>query len=255
MFKKSALLGSLIAAATFGTAQAEPLFAFLNDQPAQTQQVAPQYAPLDQAEVGEDAQLDPSLQRQVVSYSTREAPGTIVIDTPHTYLYLVLGNGQAMRYGIGVGREGFTWAGVQNIARKAEWPDWYPPAEMIKRQPYLPRMTMGGPGNPLGARAMYLGSTEYRIHGTNDPTTIGKQVSSGCVRLTNDDVTDLYNRVQVGAKVIVMPMNGTAVARAPAARPMNSAQVQPVSMTSSYASAPQSNAQQTWATIRPNNLY
>ena len=123
-----------------------------------------------------------------------------------------------MRYGIGVGREGFTWAGVKHVARKAEWPDWYPPAEMIARQPYLPRMTAGGPGNPLGARAMYLGGTEYRIHGTNDPTTIGKQVSSGCIRLTNDDVTDLYNRVQVGAKVIVLPQSAPAqtAQRAPA---------------------------------------
>ena len=257
MFKKSTLLGSLIAAAalTGGAAQAEPLFAFA-DQPAQTQQVAPQYAPLDQAEVGEDAQLDPRLQRQVVAYATREAPGTVVIDTPNTYLYLVLGNGQAMRYGIGVGREGFTWNGVQKVARKAEWPDWYPPAEMIARQPYLPRVTMGGPGNPLGARAMYLGSSEYRIHGTNDPTTIGKQVSSGCIRLTNDDVTDLYNRVQVGAKVVVMPMNGAAtVARAPSARPVNAAQMQPVSMTASYAPAETSQAQQTWATIRPASVY
>ena len=250
MFKKSILLGSLIAAAALSgsAAKAEPLFAFLNNQPGQTQQVAPQYAPVDQTD--EDAQLDPRLQRQVVNYSTNEAPGTVVIDTPNTYLYLVLGNGQAMRYGIGVGREGFTWAGIKQIARKAEWPDWYPPAEMIKRQPYLPRMTMGGPGNPLGARAMYLGSSEYRIHGTNDPTTIGKQVSSGCIRLTNEDVTDLYNRVQVGAKVIVMPMNGsTTVARAPAARPLNAAQIQPVSLSSSYMSARLSNAQQTWASI------
>jgi lipoprotein-anchoring transpeptidase ErfK/SrfK len=257
MFKKSVtkslVLGSLIAAAAFGTAQADPLFAFLNDEP-QVQQTAPQYTNMDQADVGEDAQLDPRLQRQVVNYPTREAPGTIIIDTPNTYLYLVLGNGQAMRYGIGVGREGFTWAGVKNVARKAEWPDWYPPAEMIKRQPYLPRMTMGGPGNPLGARAMYLGTSEYRIHGTNDPTTIGKQVSSGCVRLTNEDVTDLYNRVQVGAKVIVLPMTGTTVARAPAARPINSAQnrniAQPVSLSASYADAPQSTAQRTWSTIR-----
>jgi lipoprotein-anchoring transpeptidase ErfK/SrfK len=258
MFKKSALLGSLIAVAAFGTAQAEPLFAFFNNEPAQAQQVAPQYAPVDQADVGEDAQLDPRLQRQVVNYSTREAPGTIIIDTPHTYLYLVLGNGQAMRYGIGVGREGFTWAGVQNVARKAEWPDWYPPAEMIKRQPYLPRMTMGGPGNPLGARAMYLGSSEYRIHGTNNPATIGKQVSSGCIRLTNEDVTDLYNRVAVGAKVVVLPMNGAIVARAQT-RPVNNAQAQPVSMSSSYASAPQTTAQRTWsnigATIRPAGIY
>jgi lipoprotein-anchoring transpeptidase ErfK/SrfK len=253
MFKKS-MLGSLIAAAALscGAAQAEPLFAFLNNQPAQTQQVAPQYAPVDQADVSEDAQLDPRLQRQMVNYSTSEAPGTIVIDTPNTYLYLVLGNGQAMRYGIGVGREGFTWAGVKQIARKAEWPNWYPPAEMIKRQPYLPRMTMGGPGNPLGARAMYLGSSEYRIHGTNNPATIGKQVSSGCIRLTNEDVTDLYNRVQVGAKVVVLPQNNT-IARAQT--PARQATAQQVSMTSSYVPAPQSGAQRTWATIRPNGVY
>jgi lipoprotein-anchoring transpeptidase ErfK/SrfK len=137
-------------------------------------------------------------------YAGHEARGTIIIDTPNTFLYYVLGNGKAIRYGIGVGREGFTWSGVKSIARKAEWPDWYPPQEMIARQPYLPRMTAGGPGNPLGARAMYLGGTEYRIHGTNDPTTIGKQVSSGCIRLTNDDVINLYDRVQVGAKVIVL---------------------------------------------------
>jgi lipoprotein-anchoring transpeptidase ErfK/SrfK len=250
MFKKSILLGSLVATAalTCSAAKAEPLFAFLS-QPARTQQVAPQYAPVEQNDVAEDAQLDPRLQRQVVNYSTREAPGTIVIDTPNTYLYYVLGGGKAMRYGIGVGREGFTWAGVKNVARKAEWPDWYPPAEMIKRQPYLPRMTMGGPGNPLGARAMYLGSSEYRIHGTNNPATIGKQVSSGCIRLTNEDVTDLYNRVQVGAKVVVMPMNGgTTFARAPA--PHRQIIAQQVSMTSSYAPAAQSGAQQTWSTIR-----
>ena len=117
-----------------------------------------------------------------------EAPGTIIIDTPHTYLYYVLGNGQAIRYGIGVGREGFTWSGVKQVGRKAEWPDWYPPADMIARQPYLPRWMAGGPGNPLGARAMYLGGTEYRIHGTNEPSTIGKHVSSGCIRMPNEDV-------------------------------------------------------------------
>jgi lipoprotein-anchoring transpeptidase ErfK/SrfK len=148
------------------------------------------------------------LRRQVVSYSGTEAPGTIVIDTPNTYLYLVLGNGKAMRYGIGIGRDGFTWSGVETITRMNEWPDWYPPAEMIGRQPYLPRFMAGGPGNPLGARAMYLGNTVYRIHGTNDPTTIGKRVSSGCIRLTNDDVSDLYSRAKVGTKVVVLPMSG-----------------------------------------------
>ena len=251
MFKKSILLGSLVAAAALScsAAKAEPLFAFFNDQPGQSQQVAPQYAPVDQADVGEDAQLDPRLQRQVVNYSTNEAPGTVVIDTPNTYLYLVLGNGQAMRYGIGVGREGFTWNGVQKVARKAEWPDWYPPAEMIKRQPYLPRVTLGGPGNPLGARALYLGTSEYRIHGTNDPTTIGKTVSSGCIRLTNEDVTDLYSRVQVGAKVVVLPQ--ATEARAPVQQRQRTAQQ--VSMTSSYA-AP-SRAQRTWASIAPGDLY
>ena len=158
----------------------------------------------------------PRLQKQIVDYPSREAPGTVIIDTPHTFLYYVLGDGKALRYGIGVGREGFTWSGVKKVARKAEWPDWYPPAEMVARQPYLPRMTAGGPGNPLGARAMYIGNTEYRIHGTNDPTTIGKRVSSGCIRLTNEDVEDLYNRVQIGAKVIVLPQDGAVAKRAAA---------------------------------------
>jgi lipoprotein-anchoring transpeptidase ErfK/SrfK len=145
--------------------------------------------------------------RQVVSYQTGEAPGTVVVDTPNTYLYLVLGNGKALRYGIGVGRDGFTWAGTKTVEKKAEWPDWHPPQEMLQRQPYLPRMMAGGPGNPLGARAMYLSGSVYRIHGTNAPSTIGQRVSSGCIRLTNDDVVDLYNRVKVGAKVVVLPMS------------------------------------------------
>ncbi len=198
-------LTALIAAAALscGTAQAQPKFAF--NSPA-----APQYAPLEDNDQAADAQLDPRLQRQVVNYASNEAPGTVIIDTPHTFLYYVLGNGKAIRYGIGVGRQGFTWSGVKQVARKAEWPDWYPPSEMIARQPYLPRMVAGGPGNPLGARAMYLGGTEYRIHGTNDPTTIGKRVSSGCIRLTNEDVEDLYSRVQVGAKVIVLPQSQPA---------------------------------------------
>jgi lipoprotein-anchoring transpeptidase ErfK/SrfK len=147
------------------------------------------------------------LRRATVSFETREAPGTIIIDTGNTYLYYVLGQGRAIRYGVGVGREGFTWSGVQTISRKAEWPDWHPPAEMIARQPYLPRFMAGGPGNPLGARAMYLGSSQYRIHGTNNPSTIGKFVSSGCIRLTNEDVTDLFNRVDVGTRVVVLPKN------------------------------------------------
>jgi lipoprotein-anchoring transpeptidase ErfK/SrfK len=160
---------------------------------------------------GESAVLPPELRRQVVSYPSREAPGTIVIDTPNTYLYYVLGGGSALRYGIGVGREGFTWSGTERVSRTAEWPDWSPPPEMIGRQPYLPRFMAGGPGNPLGARALYLGNTAYRIHGTNDPTTIGHRVSSGCIRLTNEDVIDLYGRVRVGAKVIVLPAGPRAV--------------------------------------------
>ncbi|MBS0529497.1 MAG: L,D-transpeptidase, partial [Proteobacteria bacterium] len=155
--------------------------------------------------------LPERLRRAVVAYNTHEAPGTVIIDTGHTSLYYVLGDNRAIRYGVGVGRQGFTWSGVQTISRKAEWPDWHPPAEMIARQPYLPRFMAGGPGNPLGARAMYLGSSEYRIHGTNDPTTIGKFVSSGCIRLTNEDVEDLFSRVQVGAKAIVLPKSGRSL--------------------------------------------
>lgn len=146
-----------------------------------------------------------SASRQLVSYPSDEAPGTVVIDTANTYLYYVVGRGKAVRYGIGVGREGFTWSGVQTVTRKAEWPDWFPPTEMLTRQPYLPRVMAGGPGNPLGARAIYLGETPYRIHGTNQPSTIGGRVSSGCIRLLNDDVIDLYERVNVGTKVVVLP--------------------------------------------------
>jgi lipoprotein-anchoring transpeptidase ErfK/SrfK len=166
---------------------------------------------------GGSADMPANLRRQVVAYPTSEAPGTIVIDTPHTYLYLVLGGGKAMRYGIGVGRDGFTWSGTQTISRKQEWPDWIPPAEMVQRQPYLPRFMAGGPGNPLGARAMYLGSTVYRIHGTNQPSTIGKFVSSGCIGMLNDDVSDLFERTKVGTRVVVMPGGpppGTATASA-----------------------------------------
>ncbi len=147
----------------------------------------------------------PALQRQVVAYGGTEAPGTIIIDPAHTFLYLTLGGGRAMRYGIGVGREGFEWSGVEAISRKAEWPDWIPPTAMVARQPYLPRWIAGGPGNPLGARALYLGHTDYRIHGTNAPDSIGQHMSSGCIRMLNEDVIDLYNRVQIGAKVIVLP--------------------------------------------------
>lgn len=156
------------------------------------------------------AVLPERLQRKIVSFESREAPGTIVIDTGNTTLYYVLGQGRAIRYGVGVGREGFTWSGVQTVSRKAAWPDWIPPAEMIARQPYLPRFVAGGPGNPLGAAAMYLGSSTYRIHGTNDPSTIGKFVSSGCIRLTNEDVQDLFSRVSVGTRVVVLAKTRSA---------------------------------------------
>jgi lipoprotein-anchoring transpeptidase ErfK/SrfK len=147
--------------------------------------------------------LEPEWQKQMVYYRTTEPPGTIIVQTSERHLYLVQGNNRAIRYGIGVGREGFQWQGLLKISRKAEWPDWVPPPEMIQRQPYLPRFMAGGPGNPLGARAMYLGSTVYRIHGTNRPDTIGTAISSGCFRLVNGDVSDLYDRVAVGTKVVV----------------------------------------------------
>jgi lipoprotein-anchoring transpeptidase ErfK/SrfK len=160
--------------------------------------------PEEQPEVG-PAQLPAHLRRQEVSFATKEPAGTIVVDTANTHLYYVLGGGRAIRYGVRVGRDGFTWNGVQKISRKAEWPDWHPPTEMIERQPYLPRFMAGGPGNPLGARAMYLGSTVYRIHGTNQPSTIGKFVSSGCIGMLNEDVSDLFDRAKVGTRVVVMP--------------------------------------------------
>ncbi len=167
-----------------------------------------------------NAALPEHLRRQIVTYPTREPAGTIVVDTPNTYLYYVLGDGRAIRYGIGVGRDGFTWSGVKSIERKTEWPDWYPPADMLARQPYLPRMMAGGPGNPLGARAMYIGGTVYRIHGTNAPHTIGKHVSSGCIRMLNEDVTDLYERAKVGGKVVVLADTASRTAGAqPQARP------------------------------------
>jgi lipoprotein-anchoring transpeptidase ErfK/SrfK len=176
-----------------------------NSFPADSVMVTPQAD-----EDGIAVETPERFRRTEVSFNTREAPGTVVIDTANTQLYYVLGNGRAMRYGVGVGREGFTWSGTQTVTRKAEWPDWHPPAEMIARQPYLPRFMAGGPGNPLGARAMYLGSSVYRIHGTNDPSTIGKFVSSGCIRLTNEDVADLFSRVSVGTRVVVLPKSGAA---------------------------------------------
>jgi len=202
LIRNAAAIATFVAATTFTySASANPFFLFgpvLQPAAPAPEQVAP----------GSEgrAEAPARFRRQVVDYRTNEAPGTIIIDTPNTYLYLVLGNGKAMRYGIGVGREGFTWSGVQSITKKAEWPDWTPPAEMIARQPYLPRYMAGGPGNPLGARAMYLGNTIYRIHGTNSPSTIGGRVSSGCIRMINEDVIDLYSRVNVGTKVVVLPM-------------------------------------------------
>ena len=150
-----------------------------------------------------DEQLPLQFRRQVVLYRSTEPPGTIIVQTAERFLYVVQPGGRAIRYGIGVGREGFQWQGLQHITRKQEWPDWTPPAEMIARQPYLPRFMAGGPGNPMGARALYLGETVYRIHGTNQPRTIGTAVSSGCFRLVNGDVIDLYDRIPVGTKVII----------------------------------------------------
>jgi lipoprotein-anchoring transpeptidase ErfK/SrfK len=150
-----------------------------------------------------DEQLPPQYQRQVVLYRSNEPPGTIIVHTAERFLYVVQPNGRALRYAIGVGREGFQWQGLLHITRKQEWPDWTPPPEMIERQPYLPRFMAGGPGNPMGARALYLGATVYRIHGTNQPQTIGSAVSSGCFRLVNPDIIDLYERIPVGTKVIV----------------------------------------------------
>jgi len=201
-----------------------------------------------QPETGQAKELPPNLKKQLVDYSSREPAGTLIIDTANTYLYLVLGGGKALRYGIGVGREGFTWNGTERISRMSEWPDWHPPSEMIDRQPYLPRFMAGGPGNPLGARALYLGKTLYRIHGTNQPSTIGTFVSSGCIRLINEDVEDLYSRVQVGTRVVVLPgrpaenvVNGAApqsaangAAPVSAGAPMNTAPPSTASVPRSY---------------------
>jgi lipoprotein-anchoring transpeptidase ErfK/SrfK len=183
------------AALWFGSAGAAPVSSSLGNN----------FAAQSQSATGIDVGLAPDLQRQVINYPTIAAPFTVVIDTEHTYLYYVLGDGKAIRYGIGVGRDGFKWSGAEAVTRKAEWPDWTPPQEMIARQPYLPRWMAGGESNPLGARAIYLGNTMYRIHGTNMPETIGHDVSSGCIRLLNEDVIDLYSRVNVGTKIVVLP--------------------------------------------------
>lgn len=207
----SLMLAAAFAAFSFAASAQTLAFApAANNGSAAFQQISP-----DGDDAAPTTQPRPELRRQIVNYATTEPAGTIIVDTPNTFLYYVLGGGRAIRYGIGVGREGFTWAGVKTVDRKTEWPDWYPPQEMIERQPYLPRMMAGGPGNPLGARAMYLGGTVYRIHGTNAPDTIGKQVSSGCIRLTNDDVTDLFDRVNVGTKVVVLPNHSRSIAMEP----------------------------------------
>ena len=166
----------------------------------------PQQSRWRQEDAVEPAQrpFDPKYEKQVVEYHGKESPGTIIVDTPNKFLFLVQGDGKALRYGIGVGRPGFTWAGVKTISAKKEWPAWTPPPEMLARRPDLPRHMEGGPQNPLGARAMYLGSSLYRIHGSNEPWTIGTNVSSGCFRRRNEDVIDLYGRVNVGARVVVI---------------------------------------------------
>jgi lipoprotein-anchoring transpeptidase ErfK/SrfK/transposase-like protein len=184
-------------------------------------------------ETGPNKELPLQFRRTLVDYNTKEPAGTIIIDTTNTYLYLVLGNGKALRYGTGVGREGFTWAGAERVSKMAEWPDWHPPEEMIERQPYLPRFMAGGDGNPLGARALYLGETLYRIHGTNQPSTIGTFVSSGCIRLTNEDIMDLYTRVKVGTRVVVLPGRSPATAAAaPVGLPRGDSTVTPPRVSS-----------------------
>lgn len=190
------------------SAQSFPNVPLYDSAVAVERQAAPTLAPVN-ASSGDE--LPSPLRRQIVPYDGDQPPGTIIIDTAHTFLYLTLGGGTALRYGIGVGRKGFTWSGVETISRKSEWPDWIPPAEMISRQPYLPRWVGGGPGNPLGARALYLGNTDYRIHGTNNPNSIGKHVSSGCIRMRDADVIDLYDRVGLGTKVVVLPNDPQAM--------------------------------------------
>ena len=188
-------------------------------QPLWHQGLFQQPAEIQDDNAGVSAIVPDHLRRSIVRYPTAQVPGTIIVDTPNTYLYYVLSGGKAIRYGIGVGRESFTWSGIKTVDRLSEWPDWTPPAEMIQRQPYLPRVMAGGPQNPLGARAIYLGGTLYRIHGTNAPSTIGKHVSSGCIRMLNEDVIDLYTRVRIGTKVVVLPMTAPSPNGESAIRP------------------------------------
>ena len=203
---RTAILGAAFATFVGGAVSAQSL---PNDLLAHNNITLHEVAP--RPEAPRVAPTEAPLQRQIVSYSGDQPPGTVIIDTVHTFLYLTLVDGKALRYGIGVGRKGFTWAGMETISRKSEWPDWIPPAEMIARQPYLPRWVGGGPGNPLGARALYLGNTDYRIHGTNNPGSIGKHVSSGCIRMRDADVIDLYDRVAIGTKVVVLPSDQRVV--------------------------------------------
>jgi lipoprotein-anchoring transpeptidase ErfK/SrfK len=215
---------ALLASAPAAFAEEGPINLLANQVVQQTASASPGGSVEVEGDDVDVAEVPAELKRQTVDYETKELPGTIVVDTEHTHLYFVLGGGKAVRYGIGVGRDGFTWAGREKVTKMAEWPDWHPPAEMIERQPYLPRFVAGGAGNPLGARAMYLGKTVYRIHGTNQPGTIGKFVSSGCIRLTNEDVEDLYSHVRLGAPVVVLPKQlaaaDPAVAAAPASVPL-----------------------------------
>jgi lipoprotein-anchoring transpeptidase ErfK/SrfK len=195
---RAALASTVVTITLYGSAgivAAQQLAAY-NDEPTIDEQAA-------QDPSSDEPAPSDAYARQIVPFHTSEKPGTVIVDTGERYLYLVQPNETAIRYGIGVGRVGFQWSGVERVSKKQEWPDWRVPAEMIGRQPYLPRFMAGGPGNPLGARALYLGHTEFRIHGTNQPDTIGHAVSSGCFRLDNADVIDLYNRVEVGAKVVV----------------------------------------------------
>jgi lipoprotein-anchoring transpeptidase ErfK/SrfK len=200
----------LFAAAWLGTASAAPLPPSSHDASGRILATALRDGGTVEIAPGSEADF----RRQVVNYRTQSAAGTIIFDTAQTYLYYILGDGTAIRYGIGVGREGFTWTGAETVTRKTEWPDWTPPQEMLARQPYLPRWMAGGEGNPLGARAIYLGTTVYRIHGTNMPETIGHKVSSGCIRMLNADVIDLYSRVTVGTKIVVLPSPGATIATA-----------------------------------------
>jgi len=204
-----------------GQADAQPL-AYQNPAPFSLSQrgFAPppfqsfQLPPQDAAEPDQTpTEMPAHLRRQIVRHPSSEPAGTIIVDTPNTYLYYILGDGRAIRYGIGVGRDGFRWSGTKTLERKAEWPDWVPPREMIARQPYLPRFVAGGPHNPLGARALYIGGTIYRIHGTNTPSSIGQRVSSGCIRMLNEDVIDLYERAKIGGRVVVLPDNRRLAAR------------------------------------------